>query len=187
MGLTDAFPTKVEVSGKVHTLNTDFRTGLKIMQAFEDEKLLPFEKQFIMCFLLYKKIPDNFQDACKAALCFLNCGKVQQETEAGCRVYSFTKDAELIYSAFLQTYGVDLKQSRTLMHWWKFCAMFGDLSPDTSFDIIRSFRDRHNRGKLTKDEQLVWMQNAAILDLDYEEPDTETLAARERFDSLLRG
>ena len=47
-GLTDAFPTKVEVSGKVYTLNTDFRTGLKIMQAFEDKKLLSFEKQFIV-------------------------------------------------------------------------------------------------------------------------------------------
>lgn len=48
MGLTDAFPTKVEVSGKVYTLNTDFRTGLKIMQAFEDKKLLSFEKQFLV-------------------------------------------------------------------------------------------------------------------------------------------
>lgn len=186
MELTESFPDKVKVSGKVHKLNTDFRTGLKIMQAFEDSKLLSFEKQFIMCSLLYDSIPEDFEAACKAAIRFLDCGNPPREQQGG-RVYSFTKDAELIYSAFLQTYGVDLKNSETLMHWWKFCAMFGDLSPDTSFDIIRSFRDRRKRGKLTKDEQIVWAENEAVLDLDYEEPDAETIAARENFDRLLRG
>lgn len=186
MELTESFPDKVKVSGKVHKFNTDFRTGLKIMQAFEDSKLLSFEKQFIMCSLLYDSIPEDFEAACKAAVRFLDCGKPQREQQGG-RVYSFTRDAGFIYSAFLQTYSVDLRDPETHLHWWKFCAMFGDLSPQTTFDVIRSFRDRYNHGKLSKDEQTVWMENQEILDLSYEAPDAETIAARENFERLLRG
>lgn len=187
MNLTDTFPSAVRVNGEVYPVNTDFRVGLKIMQAYEDPQLTGFEKQAILCGLLFLNIPDDIEAASRAAVKFLDCGRVQDEpTERG-RVYSFTRDADYIYSAFLQTYGVDLRDPDTHMHWWKWCAMFGDLSPDTTFETMRSFRDRHRMGKLTKEERRVWAENRAILDLDYDGPDAETLAAREAFDRMLRG
>ena len=184
MTLTDKFPTRARVNGKVYELNTDFRVGLKIMQAFEDKQLLDFEKQIVMVALLFKEIPSAFEAAVKAAIKFLDCGH-EPSGHIGGRVYSFTRDADYIYSAFLQTYGVNLQTAE--MHWWQFCAMFGDLSPDTTFESMRTLRDRHNRGKLTKDEREVWFRMRDMLDLEIEPADAETRAARENFDRLLRG
>lgn len=185
--LTDAFPQAVRVCGNVYPVNTDFRVGLKIMEAYEDPRLTRWEKQSVMCGLLFPQMPPYYEPAVKAAIKFLDCGKDPREDTGGPRVYSFTRDADFIYSAFLQTYGVDLRDPETRLHWWKFCAMFGDLSPDTTFETIRSFRDRYNRGKLTKDEKRIWFENRELLDLDFEGPDAETLAARENFEKLLRG
>lgn len=186
MGLTDAFPGRVKIGGKLYEINTDFRVCLRIMQAFEDARLLWFEKQAVMCGLLFPIVPDDFEAACKAAVRFLDCEKPPTEY-TGNRVYSFTRDADYIYSAFLQTFGVDLKDPQTHMHWWKFCAMFGDLSPDTTFENMRLFREKHNRGLLTKEERQIWTENAELLDLNYEPPDAETREAIEKFERLLRG
>lgn len=184
MRLTDRFPTAVKVDGEVYEINTDFRVGLKIVQAFEDPKLTNFEKQAVMCGLLFKNVPSNYAGAANAAKKFLDCGE-EAEAPSGPRVYSFTKDAQYIYSAFLQTYGIDLQTAE--MHWWKFCYMFGDLAEDTTFAQMRSLRDRKARGKLTKEEKQLWMRLHDILDLEEEQEDAETKAAFEHFESLLRG
>lgn len=183
--LTDRFPEAVRVSGEVYSIRSDFKTALRIMQAFEDENLTALEKQAVMIDLLFPNVPPDLYGAQKAALKFLDCGKTRDAEKAAGRVYSFTKDGQFIYSAFLQTYGVDLQTAD--MHWWKFVAMFNDLSEDTTFEKIRMLRDRHNRGRLTKEERAVWFECRELLDLDYEPPDAETLAARERFENLLRG
>lgn len=182
--LTAAFPHAVEANGNIYVLNTDFRVCLKIVEAFEDPRLTFFEKQAIMCGLLFKDMPENFSDACKAAVKFLDCGKPKSE-EGKERVYSFTKDETFIYSAFLQTYGVDLKESS--MHWWKFVAMFYDLNPETTFERIVDMRNRKNQGKLTKEEVSLWYQMSDILDLNEEELDPELEEARARFDALMGG
>ena len=183
--LTDTFPTAVRINGECYPVRSDFRTGLKIMEAFEDTRLTAQEKQAVMLDLLFPNIPPDIGAAMRAAVKFLDCGRTREEEPPGGRVYSFTKDAQYIYSAVLQTYGVDLQTAD--MHWWKFVAMFGDLSEDTTFEKIRIMRDRHNRGKLTKEEQAAWAECRELLDLEYDGPDEETMAAREKFDSLLRG
>lgn len=186
MELTNSFPNQIKIGGKLYKINTDFRPCLKIMQAFEDSRLLWFEQRAIVCALLFDDIPDNLESAYNAAVRFLDCGRPPTE-RTGNRVYSFVRDADFIYSAFLQTYGVDLRDPDTRLHWWKFCAMFSDLSNDTTFETIRMFRVKYNAGKLTKEERKIWFENREILDLTYEPPDAETLAARDNFMKLLRG
>lgn len=188
MSLTDQFPHAVEINGAVCEVNTDYRTGLKIMQAWEDRRLLNFEKQALTVGLLFKNPPDDLPEAMRMASKFLDCGRVYTSDDMdGGRVYSFTRDAEAIYSAFLQTYGVDLKDPSTSMHWWKFVAMFNDLSDDTLFERMVSMRSRYRRGKLTKEEKELWYSMADVLDLDREPEDEETAQARENFEKLLRG
>lgn len=184
MILTDKFPTAVRVNGEVYEVNTDFRVGLKIMQAFEDPKLASYEKQGIMVALLFQKKPTDFCAATAAAIKFLDGGRQKTESSTG-RVFSFTKDADFIYSAFLQTYGIDLQTAS--LHWWAFTRMFADLSPDTTFERIVSLRVKRERGLLSKEEQRIWMEAHEVLELEQEEPDAELLAARENFDRLLRG
>lgn len=187
--LIDRFPEAVRIDGEVYPVNTDFRVGLRIMAAFEDSKLMDFEKQAVMCGLLFQKQPPDFDRACAAAIKFLDCGEEPEKVDADLpqptRVYSFTKDAKYIYSAILQTHGVDL-QTVEQLHWWKFCAMFGDLREDCAFQSIVSLRRRASKGKLTKEEKQVWYEMQNVLSLQGRAPDPERDAALAEFDRLMQ-
>lgn len=187
--LTERFPTKVRIDGQCYELNTDFRVGVKIMMAFEDNELSALEKQLIMLQLLYKEIPPDTQKACELAVKFLDCGESGDEnggTESErTRLYSFSKDAKYIYSAIRQSHGVDL-ESTTYLHWWKFCYMFMDLREDCMFSRILYYRQQRQRGKLTPEERAYCAQIEDILALPEHWSPEEQYAANE-FMSLLRG
>lgn len=188
--LLDRFPEAVRIGGEVYPLNTDFRVGIRIMTAFEDPALTDFEKQVVMCGLLYQKMPTNFDLACAAAVKFLDCGEASETREEDApqkpRVYSFTKDAKYIYSAVLQTHGVDL-QTVDGLHWWKFCAMFYDLREDCAFQNMVSLRRRNSKGKLTKEEKQVWYEMHDVLSLEEKAPDPEREDAIKEFERLMKG
>lgn len=188
--LTNRFPEAVRIDGVTYSLNTDFRVGIRIMTAFEDPALTDFEKQAVMCGLLFPHMPPDFERACAAAVKFLDCGETKSREDddrpQAARLYSFVKDAKYIYSAILQTHGVDL-QTVTGLHWWKFCAMFYDLQEDCAFQNIVSLRRRHSKGKLTKDEKQVWYEMQDVLSLQTKAPDPERDAALEEFDRLMKG
>ena len=57
--LTDSLPVSVEIGGREYPLNTDFRVGLRIMEAWEDSELTEREKQWVMLKLLYPEIPED--------------------------------------------------------------------------------------------------------------------------------
>lgn len=165
--LIDTLPTAVEIDGKEYKLNADFRTGIKIMTAFEDNELTDFEKQSVMLELLYKEIPPNIKKAQEMAVKFLNCGEVSKadsdsEQDSG-RLYSFTQDAKYILSAVKQTFGVDLETSD--MHWWKFSYMFLDLDENCFFCKLIYLRKQKTRGKLTKEEKEWYYSIREIVDL----------------------
>jgi len=124
-----------------------------VILAFEDEELVDFEKRMVMLQLLYPVIPDNLDKASELGMKFMDGAKESTE-ESGSdnyRVYSFTKDANLIFSAFRQTHGIDLQTAN--MHWFEFLALFDDLGGDTVFCQLTSLRKRVKSGKATKDEE----------------------------------
>ena len=177
--LLDKFPTKALIDGKVYELNTDFRSCLKIILAFEDEELFDDEKIEIMLLNLYgENIPDNIEEAIRKALYFLDCGETEDENKVGnrknaTRLYSFTKDAKYIYSAIKQTHGIDLENIEYL-HWWKFVYLFFDL------------RNRKKKGKLNKEERRIYIQLYDILELDNKPQLTEEEQKKvDKFMSLL--
>ncbi len=45
------------------------------------------------------------------------------------QLYSFEQDAECIYSAFREVYGINL-QTIPYMHWWEFQTLFAGLGKD---------------------------------------------------------
>lgn len=47
--------------------------------------------------------------------------------------YSFEIDGGRIFSAFYKTYHIDIEKELDTLHWWKFMAMFNDLSIDSNF------------------------------------------------------
>lgn len=159
--LIDKFPTKVKIDGELYELNTDYRVCLKIMFAFQDDELTIQEKGMIMLRLLYKNLPINIDEAVNKAIKFLDCGKSNEESEeksmkSKAPLFSWKKDSQYIYSAFKQSYGIDLEKEK--MHWWKFVIMFMDLDENCFFNKLVGLRDRQRKGKLTKEEK-EWCAN----------------------------
>lgn len=171
--LIDKFPTKIKIDDEILEINTDFRNCLKIILAFEDENLTIEEKYYIMLKRLYGFIPNNQEEAIKKAILFLDCGEDHSSNEDKPRIYSFSKDAKYIYSAIeVSSPGTDLENIEYL-HWWKFYYKFFDIKEGTTFSNIISLRDKKNRGKLSKEEKLVFIESRKILDLDYDNEPSE--------------
>ena len=148
--LVDQFPESVEIDGVKCEIRTDYRYGLRAIMAFEDDELASLEKQYVMLNLLYKQIPTNTEVALKKAIWFLDAG-LESDGGSGLRLYSYSKDASYIFSAFRQTHGIDLETVK--MHWWKFVTLFMDLGADTVFTNLISLRKRVKTGKASKEEK----------------------------------
>lgn len=141
----------VEIDGKEYELNTDYRAALYTILAFEDDELTQSEKACKMLDNLYFEMPDNLELALEKAQWFLNSGKKPLEDDNPQRLYSFEQDAELIFSAFQQTHGINL--NNTNLHWWRFFSLFMDLGKNTFFCSLTGLRSRYYAGKCTKEEK----------------------------------
>lgn len=167
--LTDALPKSFEIDGAVYPIHWDFRTALRIMKMFEDKELLPCEQQILMLQMLFDGvIPANIQKALDLSLLFLDCG-IQpstqgEEAQSPQRLYSFTKDANYIFTAISQTHGIDLQEAD--MHWWKFCALFQDINEDCFFSKLIYLRKQQKVGKLTGEEWQWYNSIKEIVDLE---------------------
>jgi hypothetical protein len=185
--LVDELPDAVEIDGKEYLLNTDFRNCLNVILAYEDENLTDYEKQVIMLRNLYPVIPDNTEIAIEKALVFMDGGEqAKSEGIAKPRIYSFSKDSSLIYSAFKQTHGIDLSVDH--LHWWKFLALFVDLGADTAFSNIVNLRSRVKSGKATKEERAAAREMGDLFEVPEQNIRTaEENEKRDEFMSKLRG
>lgn len=150
--LVDKLPTSIDVSGQEYRIDADFRNCLKIILAFEDAELASVEKSLVFYENLYIDKPEDARAALERGTWFLNGGKDEVDEPDGPRVFSWNKDANLIYAAFQQTHGIDL-ESVTFLHWWKFLALFMDLGADTAFCTLAGLRKRVKTGKASKEER----------------------------------
>jgi hypothetical protein len=190
--LIHEFPDILEVDGIEYEINSDFRTCLRIILAYEDDNLTISEKNMVMLNNLYRvythnaKLPDDVQAAAEAGVKFLNGGDAVKtgEGENGLRIFSFSKDARFIFAAFRQTHGIDLEESD--MHWWKFLAYFMDLGADTFFCNLTSLRKRLNTGKATKEEKTMANEPGMKDLIDIPQPDTRTPDEKEKEDLFYR-
>lgn len=181
--LVDELPASVEIDHTEYPIDSDFRTCLKIILAFEDNELTPQEKQVILLSMLYVSMPPNVQDAIQQAMIFLN-GGAEDETESNApmRLYSFAKDAQFIYAAFKQTHGVDLQKDN--LHWWQFLSLFMDLGSETTFCQLTAMRKRLKTGKASKEEKEFAREHPEIIDVP--EVDTRSLQEKEIENDFLR-
>ena len=181
--LVDVLPESVTIINTEYQVRSHFRDCLRIMLAFEDNSLTNYEKQIILL-SMYVVVPDDLEQAIKQANWFLNGGKENIDEDSGPRLFSFSKDAGLIYAAFRQTHGIDLTTAN--LHWWQFLALFMDLGQDTTFCQLVALRKRIKTGKATKEERASAREMGELFDVP--EIDTRTLEekdAERRFNELI--
>jgi len=190
--LVDDLPEVIEVDGVEHAINFDFRTGLQCILDMESHDLVDDEKALLLLRRIYgDKIPTNVSEALRLAVKFLDGGEEPEAHENllknNTRVYSFEKDAALIYAAFRQTHGIDLQKAD--LHWWQFLALFQDLGADTGFCNLVNLRRRVNSGEASKEErQYALKLGDAFIVTDPEDALTEADSENvDLFDLLSKG
>lgn len=179
--LVEELPEAIEIDGREYEINSDFRSCLRIILAFEDPELAGTEKQAVMINNLYKEHPENITAAIEKGVRFLNGGE-NSKTESDLRLYSFEKDAPYIFAAFKQTHSIDL--DTVDMHWWKFMSLFMDLGSETTFSGMVGLRKRVLTGKATKEERKAYSEMRDIMELPA--IDNRTLEEREAEEEFMR-
>lgn len=147
--LTDKLPQKILIDGIVFDINTDFRISILFEELILNNDINKIETRKEIINMYFPIVPKNEDQALNAIMWFYSCGRPEEENECKKQVhetnksisdiYSFKYDDELIYSAFLDQYGVDLNDIPYL-HWWKFKAMFKALKSDNKIVEIMGYR-----------------------------------------------
>lgn len=141
--LLDELPQEIEVCGKKYPINTDFRVWIRFEEILFSSKPEEAITHIILsCMKKGGKLPPSLKETLKAICDFYFCRADVKNENASCartkKVYSFSHDAELIYAAFIQQYGIDL--TKCTMHWWKFRALFSALSGDLKICSVMKIR-----------------------------------------------
>ena len=155
--LFEEFPDSVCVNEENYPIETDFREWIRFIQLVEDDEV-PWQ---IKCQLMMQwytdGMPDDLEGAVQALGDFLamkpeNAEEEEVSGSASKQLYSFEQDAECIYSAFREVYGINL-QTISYMHWWEFQTLFIGLPEKTEIKQRIMYRNTDLRDIKDKDER----------------------------------
>lgn len=164
-------PKTLTVDGKEYEIRSDFKTGLLILQAFQDPDLTVEEAGMVMLQCLYKdfeSIPMAAQnEAYKQAIWFMNCGEYDETNPyipPTRKLYDFEQDSQVIFSSINKVAGYEVR-SLDYLHFWTFIGYFNEIGQGT-FSTIVSIRDKKRRNKKLDDwEKEFYRNNKHMVDL----------------------
>jgi len=140
MRMYNKLPHTLIINNKEININADYRLFVKFeieMQGNDTKKAIQnVLSAFYPAFLLNnitKEMIDKF-------IWFYKCGKEdipKSGKGSNARTFDYEIDDELIYSAFMECYKIDLSKP---MHWWKFKALFNGLNNECEFCKVKSYR-----------------------------------------------
>lgn len=158
--LFDSLPETALIDDIVYPINYGYRAIMAIeIEMFgennDEQKLLNALNIFYL-----RNIPGNCQKAVDFLLWFHACG-IKKKNGSGGRAkvgrgYCFKQDAPLIYAAFREQYGIDLRRtcSRDL-HWWEFSAMMESLNDNVKMAKVMYWRTCDLKGLPKEQKQFV--------------------------------
>lgn len=139
MSLYKTPPETITVSGVEYPIDTDFRYWVRfqgiLLSGDTSEK-----KAERICELMQSSGLPLTKYALDAMLTFYAGASTENKTGSGGNVqaFDFDKDSEYIFSAFLDSYGIDLTTEK--LHWWRFKALFKSLPEDCQMCKIMMYR-----------------------------------------------
>ena len=175
--LVDKLPTDYEGL----KIDTNFRSFILFELLMQDNELKEEEKIYLSINLFYKEPPQDLKKAIEGILWFYRCGEEEKKVgKSGGesrkkQIYSYEYDAKLIYSAFLDQYGIDLNEIDQL-HWFKFKALFEGLKSDNKICEIMSYRSIDLNKIKDKDERKKYRK----LQREFALPDNRTIEEKEQ-------
>ena len=150
---TSALPNTITVEGRAYLLNTDYRYWLRFMRDVNES--MRTMSDFDVSYLFESDMPHRID---VDVLFDWAQPKKELPRDVGLSsdaiAFDFEIDADLIYSAFMQQYGIDLID--TDMHWYKFIALMRGISDDTRLGKIIGYRTYEKTDR--KYEEIMDMQ-----------------------------
>ena len=130
MRLTESLPETVEIAGEQYAIKTDFRDILRydeIIRGQSDGEAVLKAINMLLGEEVLRKPNMRDDDIVETIGWFVKCGDINKKNTLpraalglnNAVPMDFCADSALIYTAFLQTYGLDLYDIPYL-HWWKF-------------------------------------------------------------------
>lgn len=211
--LTDQLPETVLVAGQEHKINTDFRVSIRFEEMIQDKNITEEQRFFVEdilnipefdvdekkarllakynsgLVLYYPEIPEDLDGAISQMLWFYQCGKTEEQKQSGKgkkqdQIYSFTHDADYIYAAFMEQYGIDLNAVE--LHWWKFSAMFAGLKEDCLISKVMGYRAADTAG-MDKEQKKLYKKMKEIYKLPENVSEEDRMLEEEVTQALLSG
>lgn len=194
MILTDSLPTRLTVCENEYEIRTDFRDVLIYGEAVHPEaEDLDIIKAVDRMYKGNEAVltPESFMSAMQQLNWFIACGNEETERRPPNAVlginrnkpFDFGKDGGLIYSAFIQSYGIDLYDIPYL-HWWKFNALLADVDKDCRFAKIMEYRTMDLKNKhLSKEQKKLY----SALQSYYKIPEKRSASEDDFIQALLEG
>ena len=140
-------PSVVEINGSLYSIYTDFRLWMK----FEIEvSRLGYEEKIDVSYLFKNEMP--MQCDLRELFVFSRPQNPLPRPvgNSNAIVLDYELDADLIYSAFLGQYGIDLIEVEEL-HWHKFLALLKGLNENTKLREVMGYRCYQKSDKADKD------------------------------------
>lgn len=164
-------PNALLIDGDAYRIRTDFRAGIEY-QILAAAGCLTAANLYALWFP--DEQPENVSEAAEGIGRFYRRQDepLADDTVSGGPIpYDFIVDADVIASAFMREYGIDLTDPGTTMHWWRFMALLEGLYSYGFSDRV-SFRvsdlsglDAKARAKLLKKRgQFAIMHNGTTED-----------------------
>lgn len=175
--LIDDLPT--EYNG--YLINYTFRSGILISECLNDKSIKnDMEKIYSAFRILFGRGIPPFDEALEGLKWFLSGGKGNNTNDGGDKqFFSFIKDRNMIFSAFMMKYNINLNKSN--MHFFEFLSLFNDLDKTAFRRIVdlRSMtpREMKNFSKEQKQRILKLKEEFALED--------NTTQEKTKFDELL--
>ena len=172
-------PESVNVNGAFYAVHTDFRYWIIFSRMLlEEHTYLDYD-----LFYINEKPADRKAGFDSLLEFFVNKKELPRvfDSDSDVNVLDYDLDSELIFSAFMELYGIDLISEKTHLHWWKFKALLAGLH-GTKLNEVMGYRC-YVEGQKTD-----WKQTARENKRRWELPQKltgEEKEASEEFDRLL--
>lgn len=139
MSLYQKPPESIIVDGVEYPIDTDFRVWVQFQGILLSDDTNDVKADKVCRLMESMQIP-TIKECLDSMLAFYAGASTENQTGSGgnVRAYDFEKDSEYIFSAFLDSYGIDLTTEN--LHWWRFKALFKSLPEDCQMCKIMMYR-----------------------------------------------
>lgn len=148
---TKTLPNTITVEGREYLLNTDFRVWLRFVRDVGES--MRTRSDFVVSYLFADTMPSRIDVEILMRWAQPPRELPREVDKSDVIAFDFDIDADLIYSAFMEQYGIDLVD--TDMHWYKFLALMHGISEDTKLGKVIGYRTYEKSDKKPEDVRML--------------------------------